>query len=240
MVKFLPTSSLARAWSTAARVQRKLGPEQPPREELVKRFAKGKSFADIGCMWGIDGAIAFAAEDAGATDVVGVDVMPASEAFESERAHRGSRMRFIQGDLHDQAVMARVGPHDVVWCSGVIYHAPHPLLTLERLRQITSETLILASETIPEVPGLRQACVFLPGLAEADRKAHAAARPGRTVLGVSEPFDRTQSYGAWWWGLSASALVAMVTAAGFDVVEQQGDALHLTIVATPARADDPA
>ena len=61
--------------------------------------------------------------------------MPASEAFESERAHRGCRMRFIQGDLHDQAVMARVGPHDVVWCSGVIYHAPHPLLTLERLRR---------------------------------------------------------------------------------------------------------
>jgi hypothetical protein len=234
MVKLLPNSSLVRAWSTAARVQRRLAPDQPPREELVKRFAGGKSFADIGCMWGVDGAIAFAAEDAGATDVVGVDVMPASDAFEDERARRGSRMRFIQGDLHDEAVMARVGPHEVVWCSGVIYHAPHPLLTLERLRKITTELLILSSETIPEVPGLRQACVFLPGLPESDRKAHAAARPGRTALGVSEPFDRAQSYGAWWWGLSASALTAMVRAAGFDLVEQHGDALHVTVVASPA------
>jgi hypothetical protein len=234
MVKLFPQSSLARAWSTAARVQRKLAPDQPSRDELVRRLVKGKSFADIGCMWGIDGAIAFAAEDAGATDVVGVDVMPASAAFEDERARRGSRMRFIQGDLHDQAVMARVGPHDVVWCSGVIYHAPHPLLTLERLHAITAETLILASETIPEVPGLRQACVFLPGLDEADRKAHALARPGRTALGVSEPFDPNQSYGAWWWGLSASALVAMLKASRFDVLEQHGDALHVTLIAKPS------
>ena len=35
---------------------------------------------------GVDGAIAFAAEDGGATDVTGLDVMPASDAFEGERA----------------------------------------------------------------------------------------------------------------------------------------------------------
>jgi SAM-dependent methyltransferase len=231
MNRYLSSASLARAWSTAARVRRRIAPGQPPREQLVARFAHDRSFADIGCMWGVDGAIAFAAEDAGAIDVTAVDLMPASEAFERERARRGSRMRFIQGDLHDEAVMARVGPHDVVWCSGVIYHAPHPLLTLERLRRITTETLIISSETMPEVPGLRQACVFLPGLPEADRKAHAAARPGRTALGVSEPFDRGQSYGAWWWGLSRSALVAMVNASGFEVTEQHGDALHVTLVA---------
>jgi hypothetical protein len=227
-------STLVHALSTLARVRRRLAPEPPPREQLVRRFAAGKSFADIGCMWGVDGAIAFAAEDAGATDVVGVDLMQASDAFEQERARRGSRMRFIQGDLHDQAVMSRVGRHDVVWCSGVIYHAPHPLLTLERLRSITGETLIISSETMPEVPGLSQACVFLPALAEGDRRAHAAARPGRTALGLSEPFDPDQSYGAWWWGLSRSALRAMLRASGFTVTEEHGDSLHATLVATLA------
>ncbi len=227
-------SLLARAWSTAARVRRRIAPDPAPREQLVARFAPKRSFADIGCMWGVDGAIAFAAEDSGASDVTGLDVMPASDAFERERARRGSRMRFVQGDLHDPATMARVGPHEVVWCSGVIYHAPHPLLTLERLRVITTETLILSSETIPEVPGLRQACVFLPALADADRRAHAAARPGRTALGVSEPFDPAQAYGAWWWGLSRSALGGMLRATGFEVIEQHGDALHATLIAQPA------
>jgi hypothetical protein len=230
-------SKLVHSLSAVARVRRRIEPDPPPREDLVKRFAADKSFADIGCMWGIDGAIAFTAEDAGASDVVGVDVMQASDKFESERARRGSRMRFIQGDLHDPAVMARVGPHEVVWCSGVIYHAPHPLLTLERLRKITEETLILSSETMPEVPGVSQACVFLPGLADRDRLAHAAARPGRTALGLSEPFQREHSYGAWWWGLSRSALRAMLGASGFTVTEEHGDSLHATFVATPV--DDP-
>jgi 2-polyprenyl-3-methyl-5-hydroxy-6-metoxy-1,4-benzoquinol methylase len=227
-------ATLARALSVVGRVRRRIAPAPPAREVLVRRYAPGKTFADVGCMWGVDGAIAFAAEDAGATDVVAVDVMPASDAFEAERARRGSRMRFIQGDLHDSAIMARVGQHDVVWCSGVIYHAPHPLLTIERLRGLTVETLILSSETMPEVPGLAQACVFLPMLDDASRQAHALARPGRTALGLSEPFHPTQSYGAWWWALTGSALRAMLRASGFTIVDEIGDPLHLTLVAAPA------
>ncbi len=222
---------LARAWLTAARVRRRIRRSPQAREELVTRFGPGRSFADIGCMWSVDGAIAFLAERCGATAVTGLDVMPASEKFAAEHAARASTVRFVQGDLHDPAAMADVGSHQVVWCSGVIYHAPHPLLTLERLHEITAETLILASETIPEVPGVSQACVFLPELPEGDRLAHASARPGRPALGITEPFARHQSYGAWWWGLSASALKGMLAASGFDVVEQHGDALHVTLVA---------
>lgn len=185
-------------------------------------------------MWGVDGALAFLAEQSGATSVTGLDLMPASQAFAAEHARRGSRVRFVQGDLHDPQVIADVGRHEVVWCSGVIYHAPNPLLTLERLRSITGETLILASETIPEVPGLRQACVFLPGLAEPDRLAHASARPRARALGVTEAFDPAQSYGAWWWGVSRSALHGMLSASGFEILAEYGDGLHATIVAGAA------
>jgi hypothetical protein len=222
---------LARTWLTAARLRRRVRRSPQAREQLVARFAPGRSFADIGCMWSVDGAIAFLAERCGASSVTGMDLMPASPSFLAEHAAGSSRVRFVQGDLHDPAAMAAVGPHQIVWCSGVIYHAPNPLLTLERLRGITGETLILASETIPEVPGVSQACVFLPELPEGDRIAHASARRGRSMLGVSEPFDRRQSYGAWWWGLTASALRGMLAATGFHVVEQHGDALHVTLVA---------
>ncbi len=227
---------LARTWIAAARVRRRLRPPaaRRARQDLIRRHAAGRSFADIGCMWGVDGALAFLAEDSGASAVTGLDLMPATPAFTAEHERRGSRMRFVQGDVHDPGTIAEVGRHEVVWCSGIIYHAPSPLLTLERLRSLTAQTLILASETIPEVPGLRQACVFLPGLADADRRAHAFARPGATALGVSEPFDPAQSYGAWWWGISASALGAMLVASGFEVLERHGDELHVTIVARPA------
>jgi hypothetical protein len=208
-----------------------------PREELVARFVAGRSFADIGCMWGVDGAIAFAAEAAGASDVVGLDVMAATERFAHEHAHRRSQVRFVYGDVHDAAALRAVGVHDVVWCSGLIYHAPHPLVTLGRLREITGETLILASETFPEISGVPQACVFLPGLPERTRRRLAAVRSG-PQLGLTTPWDPDQGYANWFWGFTPSCLAAMVRARGFDLLEQHGGAFHTTLVAR-RRPDDP-
>ena len=224
---------LARLWIAAARLRRRLSRRRgsgEPREQIVAAHAAGRSFADIGCMWGVDGAIAFAAERARATAVTGLDVMAPTERYLAEHARRGSRVRFVEGDLHDPAVLERVGTHDVVWCSGVVYHAPHPLLTIERLASITRQTLILASETIPEVPGLPQACVFLPGLDARHRRALAAGRPG-TLRGLTTPFDADHGYGNWYWGLTRSALRAMVGAAGLHVIEEHGGPLHATLVA---------
>jgi hypothetical protein len=180
---------------------------RPPREELVARFAPGRSFLDVGAMWSVHGAIAFAARDAGATTVTALDVMgPTTEFLE-----RQGDVRFVQGDVHDPGVVA---PHDVVWCSGVLYHAPHPMLTLERLRALTNETLLLATETI----GTRgRRAVFAP-----DPGSHPAH---------TEAFDPAKGYGNWWWGLSRSAVVAMVEAAGFGVTEQHVARHHLTVVA---------
>jgi hypothetical protein len=184
-------------------------------------------------MWGVSGRIAFEAEASGATAVTGLDVMAPTAEYEAEHARRNSHVRFVRGDLHDAAAIREVGPHQVVWCSGVLYHAPNPLLTLERLREITEEHLILATETIPEVPGLRQACVFFPGLDDRQRAAHQSARPGAMALGVSNEFSAEQGYGAWWWGLSRSAVHGMLRASGFAIAEETGGPLHITVIATP-------
>jgi hypothetical protein len=157
--------------------------------------------------------------------VTGVDVMAPTQRLEAERARRGSAVRFVRGDVHDPAVVAEVGVHDVVWCSGLLYHAPHPLLTLERLRDLTGETLLLATESLPEVPGLKGACVFYPG---ADGRAYAA--PGR--VGLESPFDPARGYENWWWGVTPSALRGMLATAGFEVRDVHDDGLHLTVTAT--------
>lgn len=203
-------AALARLRARAARVR-------PPREALIARHAPGASFADVGCMWQVHGGLCFAAEDAGASHVTGLDVMAPSRRFEAEHARRQSRVRFVQGDLHDDRVIA---PHDVIWCSGVIYHAPHPVLTLQRLAAITTRTLLLASETVPEVPGLRRATIFAP------TRGHHPNAPPR--------FDPAQGYGAWWWGITPSALRAMTQAAGFSIREEHRAPFHTTLVAVPA------
>jgi hypothetical protein len=102
----------------------------------------------------------------------------------------------------------------VVWCSGVLYHAPHPLLTLERLRAVTGETLLLATEIIR---GRGRRCVFAP-----DPGAH----PAHTTA-----FDPARGYGNWWWVFTRSAVIAMVEASGFAVAEHYRTRHHLTLVA---------
>lgn len=170
-------------------------------------------------MWSVDGALCFAAEDAGASRVTGLDVMAATPAFEAERARRGSAVRFVRGDLHDAATVAAVGVHEVVWCSGVLYHAPHPLLTLERLRELTGQTLVLATEVLPEVRGRPRTATFAPA---------PGAHPAHT-----EPLDPARGYHGWWWGLAPSAVLAMLDASGFAVAEERRTRFHLTVVATP-------
>ncbi len=168
-------------------------------------------------MWTIHGALCFAAEDAGAASVTGVDVMAPTPQFQAEIERRASKLRFVQGDLHEPRVVSEIGRHDVVWCSGVLYHAPHPLLTLERLREITAGTLLLATETVAETPGRHNTCVIAPG-----RDEHPHSEPA-TAAG--------QGFGPWYWGISPSALRTMLKLSGFEVVEEHRTPFHVTVVA---------
>jgi hypothetical protein len=210
---------LGRTLGAVARVRARAGSATPPRETLIAEHVAGRSFVDVGCMWSVHGALCFAAEDAGAASVTGVDVLGATDRFCAERARRGSPMRFVQGDVHDPATIAEVGRHDVVWCSGVLYHAPHPLLTLERLRELTAEILLLATETIPETPGRRDTCVIAPS-----RDEHPNAEPAE---------GPGAGYGPWYWGISPSALRTMLKLSGFGIVEEHRTPFHVTVVAKP-------
>ena len=206
-----------RTLTTVGRLRRRVGSAAPPREDLIARYAAGRSFVDVGCMWKVHGALCFVAEDAGASAVTGVDVMEPSQRFLDELQRRGSNVRFVRGDLHDVQTAGAIGRHDVVWCSGVLYHAPHPLLTLQRLRELTGQTLLLATETIPETPGRANTCVIAPG-----RGDHPSAQP---------PRGPGEGYGPWYWGITPSALRTMLSLAGFEIVEEHQLPFHATVVA---------
>ena len=216
-----------RAWAARARARRKLRP--PPskdewrvrNEQLLRRHVDGRSFADIGAMWEMHGRMAFVAEEAGAAGVSAVDAMDPTAEYASEHERRGSSVRFVQGDLHDPVTLDEIGVHDFVWCSGVIYHSPNPYLLIEHLRRITGELLYLGTEIVPELPGFDQACVFYPGLAERSRRAYGSAHgPAHDALGVNSPFDSTPGLGYtnYWWGITPSALRAMLGTARFEIV----------------------
>jgi hypothetical protein len=236
---------LTEAWIGAARLRRKAGkpPEsdwQESRKRWVAEHAPGNSFADIGGLF-IDGRVSFAAEEAGAREVTLFDAGDREYApeFEAEHARRNSRVRYVQGDLHDDEAIRQVGPHDVVWCTGVLYHTPNPVHQLTQLREITRELLYLGTHTIAEVPGVPQACLYYPYLDE-DARA-ALARPHYEAdgyLGVGPPIDERpmQGYANFWWGITPSALRAMLRTARFEVLEMprlHASPFYVDLVARP-------
>src|SRR3954451_15654808 len=123
-------TALARTWMLAARLRRRARGRDaalPPYPEIYLPYARDRSFADIGTMWSVNGRYAFEAEAGGASKVTAVDVMVPTEEFERELARRGSEVRFVRADITQRESLAAVGTHEVVWCSGVVYHQPNPL-----------------------------------------------------------------------------------------------------------------
>lgn len=197
------------------------------KEDLIRRLVPGKSFADIGCMWRVNGLFSFLAEAAGAVRVAAVDIYPASAEFTAERQRLGSRVEFIQGDIHARDTIEAIGRCDLVFCSGLLYHAPNPVDTLMKLRLICGGTLILNTSTVPEHPGLRNFAVFYPHLDEASRGRWSL---GDGAVGVSTPYDPAQGYGNWFWGFSHSCLESMLQCAGFRVIERYGQGFLSCVV----------
>jgi hypothetical protein len=226
----LPRMSLiSEAWVFLNRLQRRI--RRPPtdegwapRHQFIDQYAPGRSFADIGGLFQLHGEVALRAHRAGATQVTVFDCGDESYGgFAERRREAGPTVRFVQGDLEEGRSLERIGSHDIVWCTGVIYHTPNPVLQLMHLRAITRELLYLGTHTIPEIPGFAQACIYYPYLPARERRVHA--RPhwdADKLYAVGTPFDDVpmRGYGNFWWGLTPSALRAMLASARFEVVEE--------------------
>jgi SAM-dependent methyltransferase len=202
---------------------------------LIRKYAPGKSFADIGCMWGVDGEYTFVAAEAGGTRVVAVDVFGPTPEFEQKRAARAPQAEFVLGDISRAETFSRVGKVDVVFCAGVLYHHPSPFDLLVALRRICGETLILRTSTIPEVRGLPNAAVYFPMLDDRGRALWNLKPLGVThQAGISAEFKPGDGYGNWFWGLTPSCLESLLRTAGFKVEWRATEAFAQTVVCSPA------
>ncbi len=197
----------------------------------IRRIVPGKSFVDIGCMWGVNGEYAFIAEEAGATHVAGVDVFGPTPEFEQKKAERGSSVEFVLGDATDPGTIAAIGQRDVVFCAGVLYHHPSPFDLLVALRRMCTQTLILRSSTIPEINGLPNGAVYWPMLTAAERELWNLSGLGVVHQeGISNEFRPDQGYGNWFWGLTPSCLVSLLRTAGFEVEHRFPEAFAQTVI----------
>ena len=211
------------------------------RNEVIGRLAPGKSFVDIGGLWGLENEKVTVAHKAGATGLCMVDIWkPDSEwwlKFRKLRTDLGvPPVREVTGSIDSLATVSEVGQYDIVHCSGVIYHCPNPFHTLQCLRSIASETLILASAVMPPVIEndygklelSHQAAVCVPCLDGTSRvifSKYIQERFGGGAWGITDRIDcwyfsdGAPNYGPWWWLWTTTYLQRLVLASGLEILE---------------------
>ncbi|MEG4806198.1 tetratricopeptide repeat protein [Microcoleus sp. F8-D3] len=208
------------------------------RDRYIARVAKGKTFAEVGGLWGTVSEKVSVASKYGAVSLTMIDAMPASIHWWQDFRDRMTSLNIanyncINRDI-TQIQLAEIGePYDVVHCAGVLYHHPHPLQILTSLRQITGEYLILTSAITREVIENERGryeipasgVIFIPALGEAERAILTAYwqqhTDGSPILGVIQKavFD-INDFEPWWWLPTASALESMCKVAGFKVLDK--------------------
>jgi hypothetical protein len=208
-----------------------------PRDAFIQRVVQGRSFADVGGLWGVVNEKVSVAHKAGARQVAMLDIsVPDSPLWPQFR----DRMRG-QGVPACREVIVDIAEYhgerfDVVHCSGVLYHHPNPMMLLSGLRRATGEHLVLTSavtqhEISNELGTYRvqpSGAILVPALNAKERAVLAEywSSIGAGVQGITEPArylvhaDNTFDAGPWWWLPTPECMEAMACAAGFRVVDR--------------------
>jgi tRNA (mo5U34)-methyltransferase len=163
---------------------------------------EGKTVLDIGCY---NGAYSFEAVRRGAKRVLATDhfVWQADprirEAFDLARAFAAPDVEAMVADLDDLTPQS-VGRFDVVLFLGVLYHLRHPLLALERIADLATETLVVETH-MDATDADRPTMIFYPG-----------------VELNGDPSN--------WWGPNPACVKAMLHDVGFRQVDYQPNPMH--------------
>ena len=211
----------------------------PIREQWVTEAAAGRTFAEVGGLWGTVNEQVTVAARGGATATTMIDVAPNEpegdslwDRFRQRTVELGVEdTNCVQGSIDDPELPGRVGTFDVVSCSGVLYHCPEPLHTLQQLRAITSETLILGTATMPEeidvsagrIASEPGSALLVPALTQSQLAIFGAwlRELGEIqALGVTYPMATdwdVEDYGAWWWFFTRDYVAGLLRVAGFTV-----------------------
>jgi hypothetical protein len=209
-------------------------------DRKIADIVAGRSFVDIGGLWGTENERVTVAHAAGAKSVAMVDIQHEGtewwKAFKDRCVARGvNNCTNIVANLDSLDFASKVPATEIVHCSGIIYHTPTPIWTIAKLRDVTVDTLLLCSMTVPEVIKTEVGTldmaggmvIFVPAL-EGQKREIVRAYFERMSIKVHNinSFEsyawrngEEYNYEPWWWLWTPTTLVRMVETAGFRVRE---------------------
>ena len=165
----------------------------------------GKRVLDVGAR---DGYFSFACEKLGA-EVIAVDhSAPDLTGFLAAREIYGSRVEYVQANVYDLTPAALGGAFDVVLFLGVLYHLRHPLLALDRLRELCRGELWV--ESLVCDPG------FFTGFQQRDAAGRLTPTLRELPLAQFMPVNRFHSDPTNKWAPNLACLEALLGDAMFE------------------------
>ena len=206
------------------------------RDDFIARVVGGRSFADVGGLWGTVNEKVSVAARSGARSVAMIDISPPGSElwnlFSERLASFGIECECISSDVCALVENGTAPEVEVVHCSGVLYHHPNPIYFLGALRRIAKRHLVLTSAvTQPEIANEfgefhipPSGVIFVPALNQCERdvlskywkeKAGVGACYGITDPAKWDPGD----FGPWWWLPTPQAMLAMAECVGFRVLD---------------------
>ena len=213
---------------------------EPICESWVAAAVAGKTFAEVGGLWGTDNEQVTGAARAGASATTMIDIAPGGadddlwQRFRDRATALGvTGTTCLEGSIDDPGTVARAGSFDVVCCNGVLYHCPDPLHTLRQLRAITRETLVLGTVTMPETVATTAgtisveagAALLVPAIDESRRAILAQwlrdlgdihIQADGITHGVPSGWA-LDDYGPWWWMFTRDHVAGLMRVSGFEV-----------------------
>lgn len=199
-------------------------------DRWIAKHVRGKTFADVGFLWGVINEKLSVASRFGATSITGIDQFSSSSPIWDEFKDRMSQ-RKVSYNAVTANFLDHNGPiYDVIHCSGVIYHCPDPIGLLRKLKTYAKERVILTSMITPsrianksgELIIPEAAAIFVPALADKEKeivttewKRILGNKPGGGLTNFSN-FD-VSNYYDWWWLFTPTCLNAMCKACGFEI-----------------------
>lgn len=207
------------------------------RDQYIGKVVKGKSFADVGGLWGTVNEKVSVAHAYGACALTMIDISPPESELwhlfeDRRRTLRLPEVHCISSDVLVLADSSSCPQFDIVHCSGILYHIPDPMRFLVALRRMTRGHLVLTSVVTAtrveseqgalELP--HASALFIPALQKKERailKSYWQRFVGDGAIGLTREAVSWQprDFAPWWWLPTVEALKMMCVAAGFDCQE---------------------
>lgn len=214
--------------------------------EWMSRIVPGKTFTDIGGLWGTIGERVSMAAKHNPASLTMIDTTPDEslwDAFRKRLKDKGideKTVRQIRADVEAPGFAQKAGKYDVVYCSGLLYHSPNPMHFLWPLSDVVGEYLIFGSIVLADrfrgllgLPYGMPLSVFVAALDDVQRKFVADAykfHDSTPAVGISHPVTtwvcNTPREGGllhntapFWWLYCPVTVASMLNLAGFDVLD---------------------